>query len=149
MTHDEDSDLWNQGYMLPGEDNSPIRRWGRKRSWCRPSCIPISIILILIFLVVLLPLLDHTVEKAEQILNRLSAETCNNSCSISLVESIPQGMVYPDNTTPYPSTYQTWLNLIDVANSSIEIASFYWTLRKTDIYPDPSSNEVCNTNCIN
>lgn len=69
-------------------------------------------------------------------------EMCDLFGSISLVESIPEGMVYPNNSTPYPSTFETWLNLIDVANHSIEIASFYWTLRKTDVYPDSSSLEV-------
>lgn len=53
-------------------------------------------------------------------------------------------MSYPNNSTPYPSTFETWLNLIDSADQSIEIASFYWTLRKTEVYPDPSSSEVSN-----
>lgn len=117
-------------------------RWGKKGQWCRPSCIPISFILILIFLVVLLPLLDHATEKALQILNFSTKNSCNSSCRISLVESIPNGMIYANGTTPYPSTYDTWMNLINNAQNSIEIASLYWTLRSSDVVPDASSEEV-------
>lgn len=59
--------------------------------------------------------------------------------SISLVESIPQGLSFPNGSAIYPSTYKAWMNLITAANTSIEIASFYWTLRMTDVYPDASS----------
>lgn len=61
---------------------------------------------------------------------------------ISLVESIPEGLVYPNNTTPHPSTHQTWLNLISMAQETIEIGSFYWTLRLDEVYPEPTSLQV-------
>lgn len=51
-------------------------------------------------------------------------------------------MTYPNGTALYPSTYETWYDLIDKAQNSIEIASFYWTLRQDEVYPDPSSVEV-------
>lgn len=60
---------------------------------------------------------------------------------ISLTESIPEGLIYPEGTTPYRTTYQSWMDLISTAQSTIEIASFYWTLRKNDIYPYPSSQQ--------
>ncbi|KAI4457518.1 phospholipase d - related [Holotrichia oblita] len=59
----------------------------------------------------------------------------------SLIESIPEGMTYPNGTASYPSTYETWYDLIDKAQHTIEIASFYWTLRQDEVYPDPSSGE--------
>ncbi|CAH0552868.1 unnamed protein product [Brassicogethes aeneus] len=135
IPNDEESDVWGQGYMTPADATGP-RRWGQKTKWCRPSCIPISIICILIFLVVLLPLLDHATEKALQEINSISEEC--NSCRISLRESIPIGLEYPDAVT-YPSTFITWLDLINSAQHTIEIASFYWTLRQSEVYPDPSS----------
>ncbi|XP_019871035.1 5'-3' exonuclease PLD3 isoform X2 [Aethina tumida] len=138
IPNDEEADVWGQGYMTPADDDgSPGRRWGQKTKWCRPSCIPISIICILIFLVVLLPLLDHATEKALQELNSFKG-VCNNTCSISLVETIPQGVEFPDSVIQ-PSTFDTWLNLINSAKYSIEIASLYWTLRQSEVYPDPSS----------
>lgn len=62
--------------------------------------------------------------------------------SISLVESIPIGLVYPSNAIQNPSTYQTWLDLINMSQHTIEIGSFYWTLRQSEVYPDPSSQKV-------
>lgn len=58
------------------------------------------------------------------------------------MESIPYGMIYVNGTTPHPTTYDTWMDLINSAQSSIEIASLYWTLRSTDVVPDASSEEV-------
>lgn len=55
-------------------------RWGSKNGWCRPSCIPISVILILIFLVVLLPVLDQATEKALQKLNNRHNANPSNIC---------------------------------------------------------------------
>jgi len=140
VSHEEENDIWSHTYMLPGEnDHGAFKRWGQKRAWCKPSCIPITVILILIFLVVLLPLLDHAMERAEPSMLLLPSGVCQNPCSISLVESIPEGLVYPNDSTPYPSTYQTWLDLINSAQYTIEIGSFYWTLRQSEVYPDPSS----------
>ncbi|KAK4881376.1 hypothetical protein RN001_004695 [Aquatica leii] len=140
--HDEENDIWSQTYMLPGEgDHTALKRWGQKQAWCKPSCIPISIILILIFLVVLLPLLDHAMEKADAEIIPMISGSPPDACSVSLVESIPEGLMYPSNATIYPSTYDTWLDLINSTQRTIEIASFYWTLRQSEVYPDPSSSK--------
>lgn len=72
----------------------------------------------------------------------ISKGECKMNFSISLVESIPEGLQFPNGSKLYPSTYQAWMNLINAANSTIEIASFYWTLRSTDVYPDSSSAQV-------
>uniref|UniRef100_A0A3Q4AQ08 5'-3' exonuclease PLD3 n=1 Tax=Mola mola TaxID=94237 RepID=A0A3Q4AQ08_MOLML len=50
---------------------------------------------------------------------------------IVLVESIPEGLEFNSSTT-HPSIFQAWLNLMDEAQSSIDIASFYWTLTNED-----------------
>lgn len=134
--HDEENDIWGQAYALADHDGSP-RGWSRNNKWCRPSCIPISIICILIFLVVLLPLLDHAAEKALQELNA-SHGVCN-ACKLSLVESIPEGLIFNESVITHPSTYDTWAELISSSQKSIEIASLYWTLRQSEVYPDPSS----------
>lgn len=49
--------------------------------------------------------------------------------------------MYPPNVTHMP-TKNAWLNLIDEAQTSIEIASFYWTLRFNELYPYNTSVEV-------
>lgn len=79
---DDETDLYNHSCILPNsDDHSPTKKWSGKNSWCKPSCIPISIILILIFLVVLLPLLDHTGD-SKALINRLESRKnyCDASC---------------------------------------------------------------------
>ena len=62
-------------------------------------------------------------------------------CRVKLVESIPEGLIYPNSTTPEnPSTYSALVQLLNLAETSLELASSYWTLRSSDLdYQDPSS----------
>ncbi|XP_050784509.1 5'-3' exonuclease PLD3 isoform X2 [Gopherus flavomarginatus] len=60
--------------------------------------------------------------------------TCSDPCRIVLVESIPEGMVYEDNSTVNPSTFQAWRSLLGGARNSLDIASFYWTLTNDDTH---------------
>lgn len=68
----------------------------------------------------------------------------NNSviCRIVLVESIPEGVVF-NSSTAHQSIYDAWLNLISATQSSLDIASFYWTLTNTDTHTqEPTANQV-------
>ncbi|CAK6957850.1 '-3' exonuclease PLD3 [Scomber scombrus] len=58
-------------------------------------------------------------------------ESCSDPCKIILLESIPEGLEF-NSSTANPSIYQAWLNLMSEARSSIDIASFYWTLTNKD-----------------
>lgn len=58
---------------------------------------------------------------------------------IELVESIPEGLVYPTGSPSFISTYDAWKRLIKMANNSIDIGSFYWTLRGADFYNHSSA----------
>lgn len=60
------------------------------------------------------------------------------------MESIPEGHMYPPNATHSP-TKNVWLDLIDEAQTSIEIASYYWSLRFNEEYHYNSSIEVTRT----
>lgn len=139
---DDDLELWDQtGFMLRTDvdDHLTNGKWG-KQGWCRPSCIPISIILILIVLVVLLPLLDHAADKYSLNATALNLEsTCMEHCNISLVETIPVGLNYNNNTAQHESTYDSWMDLIGMAQNTIEIASLYWTMLGDDVIPDHSA----------
>lgn len=56
-----------------------------------------------------------------------------------MVESIPEGLTYPDGSPAFLSTYDSWNRLIEIANESIDIGSFYWTLRGADFYNHSSA----------
>ncbi|KAK9885948.1 hypothetical protein WA026_013823 [Henosepilachna vigintioctopunctata] len=136
-TNDE-ADLWAEEYTQTDIIEYQGAKW-KKHKLCRPSCIPITLLCIMIFLVVLLPVLDQTTERALQELNRKPVHQCSNSCSLHLVETIPDGLIFENGSINNPSTYNTWLELINLAHERIEIASLYWTLRQSEVYPDPSS----------
>ncbi|KAL1130822.1 hypothetical protein AAG570_012063 [Ranatra chinensis] len=117
--------------------------WGQK-GWFKPSCVPITIILVLIVLVVLLPLLDAA-EKRSALHSAFQSALCNQNCSFRLVESIPENMSYKNNTINNPSTFDVWSDMISSAHKTIEIASFYWTLRNSDVvttYPGMKQGEA-------
>ncbi|XP_060549728.1 5'-3' exonuclease PLD3 isoform X1 [Pantherophis guttatus] len=66
----------------------------------------------------------------------------SDSCRSVLVESIPEGVTYDDNSTFSPSTFETWQSLLKNARSSVDIASFYWTLSNQDTHThDPSASQ--------
>lgn len=68
-------------------------------------------------------------------------ESCSDPCTIVLVESIPEGLVFNSSST-HPSIYQAWLDLIGDARSSVDIASFYWTLTNADTgTKEPTANQ--------
>ncbi|XP_046660069.1 5'-3' exonuclease PLD3-like isoform X2 [Homalodisca vitripennis] len=129
----DDYDDWESRYMMRtdfddfGDKHNEM--WGQK-GWFKPSCVPISIILVLIVLVVLLPLLDHADRQAQAAaqVDWDSLRKCQAECRFSLVESIPDGMSYRNGTTPYPSTFAVWSEMLAKATATIEIASYYWTL---------------------
>lgn len=56
---------------------------------------------------------------------------CTDPCSFVLVESIPEGLSF-NSTSTNPSIYWAWQQLMSEARSSVDIASFYWTLTNAD-----------------
>ncbi|XP_017799129.1 PREDICTED: phospholipase D3-like [Habropoda laboriosa] len=142
---DDDFELWDHsGFMLRNDADDPMTngKWGGAQGWCRPSCIPITVILILIVLVVLLPLLDHAADKYA--FNDTSFgfdSNCMDGCSLSFVESLPVGMNYANDSFLLDNTYDSWIKLISLAREKIEIASLYWTMRREDVYPDDTAKQ--------
>lgn len=62
---------------------------------------------------------------------------------LTLVESLPEGMRFPHDSPHLQSISQTWSNLLSRANSSLDIAAFYLTLRDSDIgLTEPSAIQV-------
>ncbi|KAG7517894.1 phospholipase D3-like isoform X2 [Solea senegalensis] len=61
----------------------------------------------------------------------LVPEPCSTDCRVHLVESIPVGL-YPSSPPSTQSIADSWLHLLNKANSSVHIAAFYFTLRGSD-----------------
>lgn len=55
------------------------------------------------------------------------------------MESIPEGLVYPDGSPTFQSTYKAWNRLIALANKTLDIGAFYFTLRGADFYNHSSA----------
>ncbi|KAK6633606.1 hypothetical protein RUM44_004213 [Polyplax serrata] len=110
----------------------------RGTKWWHFSCIPIFASLILIFLVILLPTLDEVDLRMQFMLNKQVSANQDN-CSFNIVESIPEGLIYTNYTITNPSTFEVWKNLIRIAEHTIEIGSFYWSLSKSKSFPTESS----------
>lgn len=68
------------------------------------------------------------------------AVPCQDQCVFTLVESIPDNLTYSNGSLPHPSTFTGISQILDLAQDTIEIASFYWTMRRSDLpSPDGSS----------
>ncbi|XP_071362822.1 5'-3' exonuclease PLD3 isoform X2 [Trachinotus anak] len=71
----------------------------------------------------------------------LVPEPCSTDCRVHLVESIPVGL-YQFSTFSRRSIADSWLHLLDKANSSVHIAAFYFTLRGNDVeFADSSDSQ--------
>ena len=62
------------------------------------------------------------------------------SCNVTLVESIPENLTFPKGSPTHQSVFHGLLNLLEVAESSIHIASSYWTMRGDDVPVKDSSS---------
>lgn len=62
-------------------------------------------------------------------------------CNITLVESIPIGLNYTPNSPKFMSTIEAWQQLLDLSKTSLDIGSFYWTMRGEDVGINESSSK--------
>jgi len=67
------------------------------------------------------------------------SKPCTDSCTIGIVESIPENLTYSTSEVVHPSIFSGLLKLIKSAESTIDIASSYWTLRGKDTQTDDPS----------
>ncbi|XP_041353622.1 5'-3' exonuclease PLD3-like [Gigantopelta aegis] len=63
---------------------------------------------------------------------RETNHTCPDPCVFTLVESIPENLTYPKTSTMHISTFHALRNVLLGANKTVDIASFYWSLRGAD-----------------
>ncbi|XP_055842326.1 5'-3' exonuclease PLD3-like [Episyrphus balteatus] len=133
---DDDEYVWDQMKTLRADaDQEPCKKCG----WCNPSCIPIAIVFILIGLIVLLPLLEPSTDNLLHVKLNGTNYVCTDKCKIQLVESIPEGLNFSENSPKFLSTYDAWSILLNSTKDSLDIGSFYWTLRGADFYNHSSA----------
>lgn len=81
----------------------------------------------------------HTCTASVVVICQYNSTKIHKFFSIQLVESIPEGLTYPDCSPKFMSTFDAWNRLFDLATDSINIGSFYWTLRGADFYNHSSA----------
>ncbi|XP_020027616.2 5'-3' exonuclease PLD4 isoform X3 [Castor canadensis] len=64
-----------------------------------------------------------------------------DSCQLVLVESIPQDLPFAAGSPSAQPLVQAWLQLLDTAQESIHVASYYWSLTGADIGVNDSSSQ--------
>lgn len=62
----------------------------------------------------------------------VSYAQCQDPCRVVLTESIPENVTFKDGSIKCPSHFDSWKNLLNIAEESIDIGSFYWSLRGND-----------------
>ncbi|KAG8514453.1 Phospholipase D4 [Galemys pyrenaicus] len=65
-----------------------------------------------------------------------------DACSLELVESIPQDLLPTAGRPAARPLAQAWLQLLDAAQESVHVASFYWSLTGPDIGVNDSSSHL-------
>ncbi|XP_048378320.1 5'-3' exonuclease PLD3 isoform X1 [Stegostoma tigrinum] len=106
----------------------------------RDAVLVLTVIVILILLMMVQLLLfpyNHQMDKIHipSEIRKAAADIelgWSDSCSLVLVESIPEGMHFGPNSTVNPSIFEGWMKLLREAEKSIEISSFYWTMQNKD-----------------
>ena len=63
-------------------------------------------------------------------------------CRLSIVESIPENLTFPSGSPSHGSTYDAWMSLLSAASKSVDIASYYWTLRGHGNISDSTDKQV-------
>ncbi|XP_063850084.1 5'-3' exonuclease PLD3-like isoform X3 [Scylla paramamosain] len=128
-------DLRYNGMMGRGERGGGGGSAGRRGTglweWVRPSCVPITIIVTLSLLIVVMALLDDSLSRHH------NSTAIGNQCRFEIVESIPENLTFPQGSPVNPSTHSGWVGLLDLAQHSVDIAAFYWTLLNSDVSPKP------------
>ncbi|XP_063554300.1 5'-3' exonuclease PLD4 isoform X2 [Gorilla gorilla gorilla] len=65
-----------------------------------------------------------------------------DSCQLVLVESIPQDLPSAAGSPSAQPLGQAWLQLLDTAQESVHVASYYWSLTGPDIGVNDSSSQL-------
>uniref|UniRef100_A0A671DMH6 Phospholipase D family member 4 n=1 Tax=Rhinolophus ferrumequinum TaxID=59479 RepID=A0A671DMH6_RHIFE len=65
-----------------------------------------------------------------------------DSCQLVLVESTPQDLQFAAGSPSAQPLAQAWMQLLDMAQESVHVASYYWSLTGSDIGVNDSSSHL-------
>jgi len=123
------------GVIVPAKQNAST---SQRSKWL------IVMVVFLGMLAVTLVILQFCIKESSSVRTKEpdAISSYTGDCTITLVESIPEGVKFPAGSIHNPSIYNGWLNLLKFAEKQIDIASFYWTLRGSDTNTsDPSTQQ--------
>ncbi|XP_062974566.1 5'-3' exonuclease PLD4 [Elgaria multicarinata webbii] len=83
---------------------------------------------------------DQTIAK-ERMAEMESNPRCHDPCTFQLVESLPWDMPYGPNSSTAKPLYQAWMELLTMAQESVHMASYYWTLTGKDLGVNDTSSK--------
>lgn len=90
--------------------------------------IPVFILFVLVLIVLLLPW--ETLNGHTEVNTPVEAPL---PCQLQLVETIPIGLNYTQDSPKFLTTFEAWQLLLTKAKETIDIAAPYWTLRGLDV----------------
>ncbi|XP_028604942.2 5'-3' exonuclease PLD4 [Podarcis muralis] len=83
---------------------------------------------------------DRNTER-DRVIEKDSSPRCNDSCNFQLVESLPWDMPYGPNSSAAKPLYQAWMELLNITQESIHVASYYWSLTGEDLGVNDTSSK--------
>ncbi|XP_054168605.1 5'-3' exonuclease PLD3-like [Oppia nitens] len=75
------------------------------------------------------------------VFSSIETELNSDECNANLVETIPIGLTYNSSITT-KDTFKEMIALISSATTTLDIASFYWSLLGTDVMPHPDNSSI-------
>ena len=105
------------------------KSWTKKKKiWCGVTGVVFVVVLVLV-IVPLVVTMDEVCRTQR-----------SQSCGVKIVESIPENLTFSKDAPSHISVFDGWIELLDAAETSIHIASSYWTLRGDDIHVKDNSS---------
>nr|CAD2143850.1 unnamed protein product [Meloidogyne enterolobii] len=97
----------------------------------KPACLPITIVALLVLLLFFMPMFNEDMKDIAGTNVKKYERTgiCTDKCSWEIIESIPSEMNYAIGSPQHKSTYNAWVELLKVANKTVDITAVYWNMR--------------------
>ncbi|ALC39430.1 CG9248 [Drosophila busckii] len=126
--------------LLPQDDDDVENATDRRMQMQRSNVQAVQMFLLTTFLLLFLA---GTTLHPKPLLRSYQSKRDDNKyeCNLTLVESIPIGLNFTPGSVKFMSTYDAWQHLLDNTKSTLDIGSFYWTLRSEDTEGNFSSSQ--------